>query len=170
GRAVAARRVPPMARRARPGHRPRRTGGLPASRSRPAPYGLVPHRGRGRTGAAGHPRPGGARPRHAATPGPCPRRDPPTRPGGRAQTARTERPSRPATATLTGAPRLVGRPDRGRPTLRSEPVESPAEPSTTGGFFAGVRLLARSEEHTSELQSRENLVCRLLLEKKKCQL
>src|SRR5690606_39729060 len=30
-----------------------------------------------------------------------------------------------------------------------------------------VKLPARSEEHTSELQSRENLVCRLLLEKKK---
>src|SRR5690606_36904491 len=29
------------------------------------------------------------------------------------------------------------------------------------------RSAARSEEHTSELQSRENLVCRLLLEKKK---
>src|SRR5690606_42070035 len=29
------------------------------------------------------------------------------------------------------------------------------------------RGLRRSEEHTSELQSRENLVCRLLLEKKK---
>src|SRR5690606_39618594 len=29
------------------------------------------------------------------------------------------------------------------------------------------RVLLRSEEHTSELQSRENLVCRLLLEKKK---
>src|SRR5215475_15362104 len=28
----------------------------------------------------------------------------------------------------------------------------------------------RSEEHTSELQSRENLVCRLLLEKKKKQM
>src|SRR5207302_8129296 len=28
-------------------------------------------------------------------------------------------------------------------------------------------LPLRSEEHTSELQSRENLVCRLLLEKKK---
>src|SRR5690606_39733917 len=28
-------------------------------------------------------------------------------------------------------------------------------------------FLNRSEEHTSELQSRENLVCRLLLEKKK---
>src|SRR2546430_6057344 len=29
------------------------------------------------------------------------------------------------------------------------------------------RLLSRSEEHTSELQSQSNLVCRLLLEKKK---
>src|SRR3712207_8068447 len=29
------------------------------------------------------------------------------------------------------------------------------------------RLLRRSEEHTSELQSRQYLVCRLLLEKKK---
>src|SRR3989442_11979939 len=31
----------------------------------------------------------------------------------------------------------------------------------------GRRTLARSEEHTSELQSRPHLVCRLLLEKKK---
>src|SRR5438105_6833015 len=30
-----------------------------------------------------------------------------------------------------------------------------------------LRVLARSEEHTSELQSRVDLVCRLLLEKKK---
>src|SRR5690606_41789718 len=29
------------------------------------------------------------------------------------------------------------------------------------------KFVGRSEEHTSELQSRENLVCRLLLEKKK---
>src|SRR2546430_10790961 len=29
------------------------------------------------------------------------------------------------------------------------------------------RVLRRSEEHTSELQSQSNLVCRLLLEKKK---
>src|SRR5690606_40928824 len=29
-----------------------------------------------------------------------------------------------------------------------------------------IRCHSRSEEHTSELQSRENLVCRLLLEKK----
>src|SRR2546430_4514620 len=32
---------------------------------------------------------------------------------------------------------------------------------------AGVPLYLRSEEHTSELQSQSNLVCRLLLEKKK---
>src|SRR2546427_8826324 len=32
---------------------------------------------------------------------------------------------------------------------------------------AGQDLASRSEEHTSELQSQSNLVCRLLLEKKK---
>src|SRR5699024_12479498 len=39
-----------------------------------------------------------------------------------------------------------------------------------GGKLQGVnigRLVLRSEEHTSELQSRFDLVCRLLLEKKK---
>src|SRR5438046_4860611 len=35
------------------------------------------------------------------------------------------------------------------------------------GVFSRVRLFQRSEEHTSELQSLTNLVCRLLLEKKK---
>src|SRR5690606_41121471 len=45
--------------------------------------------------------------------------------------------------------------------------------SALGRFLVGnlplLRRLGglRSEEHTSELQSRENLVCRLLLEKKK---
>src|SRR5690606_41256759 len=34
-------------------------------------------------------------------------------------------------------------------------------------MFKLIYGLIRSEEHTSELQSRENLVCRLLLEKKK---
>src|SRR2546427_8878130 len=32
--------------------------------------------------------------------------------------------------------------------------------------FADVVIQSRSEEHTSELQSQSNLVCRLLLEKK----
>src|SRR2546422_918315 len=36
-----------------------------------------------------------------------------------------------------------------------------------GHSFGGALALERSEEHTSELQSRLHLVCRLLLEKKK---
>src|SRR5207302_9891102 len=36
-----------------------------------------------------------------------------------------------------------------------------------GAPLTRASLRSRSEEHTSELQSRENLVCRLLLEKKK---
>src|SRR5690606_41389275 len=43
----------------------------------------------------------------------------------------------------------------------------PKQGETRGNLAAGGREVARSEEHTSELQSRENLVCRLLLEKKK---
>src|SRR5688572_32401641 len=35
------------------------------------------------------------------------------------------------------------------------------------GAVKSVSCLGRSEEHTSELQSQSNLVCRLLLEKKK---
>src|SRR5690606_42072045 len=38
-----------------------------------------------------------------------------------------------------------------------------------GGDTRMISTRLRSEEHTSELQSRENLVCRLLLEKKKAQ-
>src|SRR2546427_7808751 len=37
------------------------------------------------------------------------------------------------------------------------------------GEYSGVWSDERSEEHTSELQSQSNLVCRLLLEKKKKQ-
>src|SRR5438105_10494569 len=44
-----------------------------------------------------------------------------------------------------------------------------ADPAATGTGrdSTGPRLPTRSEEHTSELQSRVDLVCRLLLEKKK---
>src|SRR5205809_4063067 len=46
-------------------------------------------------------------------------------------------------------------------------------PSSAGGFLRprwnSLPLPRRSEEHTSELQSRLHLVCRLLLEKKKNQ-
>src|SRR5690606_42097185 len=41
-------------------------------------------------------------------------------------------------------------------------------PNRVKAAMSGIsRERRRSEEHTSELQSRENLVCRLLLEKKK---
>src|SRR5438034_3639019 len=39
--------------------------------------------------------------------------------------------------------------------------------SATGCFPASSSSMMRSEEHTSELQSHSDLVCRLLLEKKK---
>src|SRR5690554_7257195 len=39
--------------------------------------------------------------------------------------------------------------------------------SSTRSHLPEVSFLIRSEEHTSELQSRPHLVCRLLLEKKK---
>src|SRR3712207_9137217 len=40
-------------------------------------------------------------------------------------------------------------------------------PSPAGTSIGALCACARSEEHTSELQSRQYLVCRLLLEKKK---
>src|SRR5438270_13862283 len=44
----------------------------------------------------------------------------------------------------------------------------PAIDRAAGPLLPAVRLaISRSEEHTSELQSQSNLVCRLLLEKKK---
>src|SRR5690606_41986495 len=55
----------------------------------------------------------------------------------------------------------------------AQPVAHPARvhlgaDDLTDGNDVGGRLgHDRSEEHTSELQSRENLVCRLLLDKKK---
>src|SRR5438874_10614293 len=56
--------------------------------------------------------------------------------------------------TLFRSPRARIERRRGRGCRR----RSPAEPGTRS---------SRSEEHTSELQSRRDLVCRLLLEKKK---
>src|SRR5690606_39769689 len=49
--------------------------------------------------------------------------------------------------------------------LRSSSTRSTRSPAETRALVTFSSK--RSEEHTSELQSRENLVCRLLLEKKK---
>src|SRR5207249_11347830 len=60
----------------------------------------------------------------------------------------------------------------GNPPRQIPSAKRPCRPSS-GSMMAGVscssimRSAARSEEHTSELQSRFDLVCRLLLEKKK---
>src|SRR5258708_27169773 len=54
--------------------------------------------------------------------------------------------------------------------LRVRGVPSPKRSQWMGSAAVGVLLIGggmRSEEHTSELQSPDHLVCRLLLEKKK---
>src|SRR2546421_2253695 len=48
----------------------------------------------------------------------------------------------------------------------ASPLVSSVTPRTVGGRRRMISAV-RSEEHTSELQSRSDLVCRLLLEKKK---
>src|SRR5206468_12071486 len=61
------------------------------------------------------------------------------------------------------------------PSLESlEPVviaskSNAKSPDVPGAAHIAIRsrLVSRSEEHTSELQSRSDIVCRLLLEKKK---
>src|SRR2546430_5005408 len=50
--------------------------------------------------------------------------------------------------------------------LRPYPLVVVTSPETADAI-AGEGIAVRSEEHTSELQSQSNLVCRLLLEKKK---
>src|SRR3712207_8513187 len=49
---------------------------------------------------------------------------------------------------------------------KTEPIKN-TRMDTCSRFFLPYRSDSRSEEHTSELQSRQYLVCRLLLEKKK---
>src|SRR5690606_41315381 len=52
-----------------------------------------------------------------------------------------------------------------RPGWRSSRATAPCAPSPSAPTGSCTGPSSRSEEHTSELQSRENLVCRLLLEK-----
>src|SRR5256885_10478945 len=52
-------------------------------------------------------------------------------------------------------------------SLKSEGVAKLVIVTDEPAKYDGVALAERSEEHTSELQSPCNLVCRLLLEKKK---
>src|SRR2546430_8821702 len=53
------------------------------------------------------------------------------------------------------------------PRINRSNHRKPSNPSTSKKTSASSSKDLRSEEHTSELQSQSNLVCRLLLEKKK---
>src|SRR5699024_12276288 len=61
---------------------------------------------------------------------------------------------------------LLPRPARGRRGAGAVGVGRPGGAGRRRTGVAGRAAGARSEEHTSELQSRFDLVCRLLLEKK----
>src|SRR3712207_6880982 len=73
-------------------------------------------------------------------------------------------PFRSGPPVVDGAPRLWTTPvSRRRPALPSRHARSARSPCDA----RRARIRPRSEEHTSELQSRQYLVCRLLLEKTK---
>src|SRR2546427_5056871 len=63
---------------------------------------------------------------------------------------------------LVGPGELIDLPGR----APADPDLAAQQPQQRAGDRA-LLMLRRSEEHTSELQSQSNLVCRLLLEKKK---
>src|SRR5690349_23082166 len=78
--------------------------------------------------------------------------------------------------TLFRSADRVNRPPSERPFARGRVRRGTLDLCVAGGAFVGClgaalvsgwAVLVRSEEHTSELQSRRDLVCRLLLEKKK---
>src|SRR5690606_42032521 len=73
----------------------------------------------------------------------------------------TPRPPRP---TLFPYTTLFRSDEQGQPSRREHQPGTTVSPARRVGRCGET---VRSEEHTSELQSRENLVCRLLLEKKK---
>src|SRR4051812_50002149 len=82
---------------------------------------------------------------------------------------------RPPRSTLFPYTTLFRSPNPAQPSVYSSPSNSSsvhssdcASPALRSGWANQPRRTApRSEEHTSELQSHVNLVCRLLLEKKK---
>src|SRR5690606_41777483 len=61
----------------------------------------------------------------------------------------------------------ISRPRRSSRTVSRRTWRRAWRPGSHRHWSPGRGSATRSEEHTSELQSRENLVCRLLLEKKK---
>src|SRR3712207_8060276 len=73
----------------------------------------------------------------------------------------TVSPGTPVESRLVPAPSNTETPPAGKDSSPVSPSLAASPPASAGGSAS------RSEEHTSELQSRQYLVCRLLLEKKK---
>src|SRR2546430_16892308 len=71
------------------------------------------------------------------------------------------------TLSLHDALPISDSPSRSRSTAASMAGRRPATRRGVNTEEIRERMRPRSEEHTSELQSQSNLVCRLLLEKKK---
>src|SRR3712207_8997768 len=71
------------------------------------------------------------------------------------------------TLSLHDALPISATPTAPRPRFSRSPRTPRARPPSRRFRTASTRTRTRSEEHTSELQSRQYLVCRLLLEKKK---
>src|SRR5690606_40896476 len=85
---------------------------------------------------------------------------------------RSESVARPATTVMRHGPALlpsvIQRAPAGRPGSGTWRIQRWIEPTSRfrrHTVHHCAPAAGRSEEHTSELQSRENLVCRLLLEK-----
>src|SRR5437660_12444207 len=74
---------------------------------------------------------------------------------------------RPPRSTLFPYTTLFRSSRRSTPTGRSPACGAPTGSAASSSRGSREDEAARSEEHTSELQSRGHLVCRLLLEKKK---
>src|SRR2546422_6116724 len=77
--------------------------------------------------------------------------------------------AKPRGSKLTNAPLKLGRSSRQHAfmILSASSLHAPRCSKATPKSSISSRIQPRSEEHTSELQSRLHLVCRLLLEKKK---
>src|SRR3989475_3247238 len=76
----------------------------------------------------------------------------------------------PSASLSTGQPVASTCAPAGVPGHLSIPSGTPSRSESMGQPFESTAApagVSRSEEHTSELQSQSNLVCRLLLEKKK---
>src|SRR3712207_188565 len=82
------------------------------------------------------------------------------------------RPYRPAASQTTNTTKAEASSTNSQPRLvsthsRAVPLAEPRPCGLAKPQATKARARTRSEEHTSELQSRQYLVCRLLLEKKK---